>query len=135
VGREVPPGLYRYSGSFSRIDEHGQIMSISVAYAGLGLARVFPEDYSVNVVGEATRADVHGPYPVLEKNPGGGCYLVGVDIEPGQYRISNPGKLASWTTFDRNMAIINIRNNQGQILVTLDPGVFALDFQGTIQPI
>jgi len=135
VGKEVPPGLYRYSGSFSRIDENGNLVSIAVAYSGLGLARVYPEDYSVDVVGEATRADLYGPYPVLEKNPGGGCYLVGVDIAPGQYRISNGQDLASWTTFDRNMQLINIRNNHGQILLTLDPSVFAVEFQGNIEPI
>ena len=135
VGREVPPGLYRFTGTFSKIDQSGHVISLSVAYSGMGLCRVFPDDYSVDVSGQAIRADVYGPYPVLERKPEGGCYLVSIDLPPGQYRVTKPGGLASWTTFDRAMKILNLRNNQDQVLVTLDPGVFAIEISGTISSV
>lgn len=135
VGSEIRPGLYRFSGTMSRQDASGQLIDIEVAYNGLGLCKVLPSDDTVTVMGWATRADRYGPFDVLEHRPADGKYLVGIDIAPGRYRLSSHDDLASWTTWDRNMNIIDIRNNAGNILLQLDASVFAVTIYGTLQAV
>ena len=134
VGNEVPPGLYRFTGSLATLDSSDTIRTISVAYSGLGLAKVLSSDATVKITGEAMRADHYGPYDVLANQPSDGCYLVGVDIAPGRYRLSAPGALASWTFYDRSMNLTAISNNPEQILVTIDESVFAVAIRGTPTP-
>jgi len=135
VGTEVPPGLYRFSGSFSSLDASDNIRGIAVAYSGLGLAKVLPSDATVRINGEAIRADHYGAYDVLANKPSDGCYLVGIDIPPGRYRLSAPGGLASWFLYDQSMGLITLGNNPEQVLVTIDESVFAVGFYGTPTPI
>jgi len=106
VGTEVPPGLYRFSGSFASLGAADTIRGIVAAYSGLGLAKVLPSDATVQINGEAIRADHYGPYDVLANKPSDGFYLVGIDIPPGRYRLSAPGGLASWFFFDQSMNVI-----------------------------
>lgn len=135
VGTEVPTGLYRFSGSFASRDASDTIRTISVCYSGLGLAKVLPTDATVQINGQAIRADYYGSYDVLANSPSGGCYLVGIDIPPGRYRLSAPGGLASWSFFDRSMNLLSINNNPEQILVTIDESVFAVAINGTPTPV
>jgi len=135
VGTEVPPGLYRFSGSFASLDASDNIRGIAVAFSGMGLAKVLPSDATVQINGEAIRADHYGAYDVLANKPSDGCYLVGIDIPPGRYRLSAPGGLASWFLFDQSMSLISVNNNPEQVLVTIDESVFAVGINGTPTPI
>ncbi len=135
VGTEVSPGLYRFSGSFATLDASDTIREIAVAYSGLGLAKVLPSDATVQINGEAIRADHYGPYDVLANKPSDGCYLVGIDIPPGRYRLNAPGGLASWFLFDQSMNLMSVNNNPEQILVTIDESVFAVGINGTPTPV
>jgi hypothetical protein len=135
VGTEVPPGLYRFSGSFASLDASDNIRGIAVAYSGLGLAKVLPSDATVQINGEAIRADHYGPYEVMAHKPSDGCYLVGIDIAPGRYRLSAPGGLASWFFFDQSMELITLNNNPEQVLVTIDESIFAVGINGTPTPV
>lgn len=132
VGSEIAPGLYRFSGYLARKDRHGGIISNGNANSGLGLTRVFPTDDVVEIRGQAIRADQYGAYDVLAEQPRDGCYLVGVDIEPGRYRLTAAGASAYYELLGREMERLTNGLNQGSLLVTIPSSAFAIRFTGLI---
>ena len=65
-----------------------------------------------------------------------GVYLVGFDIQPGTYRVSDPdgayaARLAvlptgEWDILDNGL-------NDGSVILTVQPGDFAFEFRGVLE--
>lgn len=133
VGTDIAPGLYRFAGYVARLDAEMQIIVNDSVRSGLGLVLVSPHDAYFEVSGEAIRLEDYPTYDVLGQAPRGGIYLVGTDIPPGRYRIHGEGRSAYYRTFDRNMNRLNSDLNRGNIIMNLQPSVFAVEFNGRLE--
>lgn len=133
VGRDIEPGLYRYSGYVARLDSQMGIIENDSARSGLGLIKVLPHDAYFEVSGEAVRLEDYVKYDVLANCPRDGIYLVGVDIPVGKYRIHGDGRSAYYQLLDRNMQRITNDLNRGSLVLDLQPSTFAVGFSGRLE--
>jgi len=133
VGRDIQPGLYRFSGYVARLDAQMSIIDNESASSGLGLVLVSPHDSYFEVSGEAVSLDDYPQYDVLANSPRDGTYLVGVDIPVGKYRIHGDGRSAFYRLKDRNMQRISTDFNRGSLILDLRSSVFAVEFSGRLE--
>ena len=131
---EVEPGDYRFVGYMARLDEDLEIIDNDiVSDNGLGLMRLLDTDAYVEISGEATPLEF---LPVIDPIAAGfteGTYLVGVDIEPGRYRISPVDGNSYWARLDANQEIIDNDISDGATIVIVNEGDWALTYSGEIE--
>ena len=135
VPDEIDYGVYRVVGYWARLDSNFDIIDNDGVYDnGIGLMVVQQGNTYVEVSGEATPlADFPAASP-LALGFTEGTYLVGVDIEPGRYRISDPD-YAYAARLDRSLDIIENTGNGGNVIVEIHPTDYAFTFTGTIDPL
>jgi hypothetical protein len=134
VPAEFAPGTYRVSGYWARLDAAQEIIDNDIARDGLMLLDVQPTDAFVEINGEAIAlADM----PVVDPIAMGftdGTYVVGVDIAPGQYRVTpGPSGNAYWARLDGGHEIIDNNFSEGQLIVVVQEGDYALSYSGTLE--
>ena len=136
VGIEILPGTYRVSGYFSRQDVNGDIIQNDGVYDDneLTLMVVKASDSTVEINGEATSIAYFPVYDPIAKGATGGTYLVGIDIQPGRYRISKES-YAYAARLDKDLEIISNEGNKGNVVITVKESDYALQFTGMIAPI
>jgi hypothetical protein len=133
VGRDVEPGMYRFSGYVARLDQDMNIIKNESVRSGLGLVQVLKHDAYFEVSGEAIRLEGYPSYDVLSQAPRGGIYLVGTDMPAGRYRLHGDGRSAYYATYDRNMQRLNNDLNRGSLIMTIQPSVYAVEFTGRLE--
>lgn len=135
VGREIQPGLYRYQGYFARRDAHDGIIANGNTRSGLGLFKVDRNDELVEISGEAIAVEFMPSVDPIASKYREGEYIVGVDIAPGRYRISESSGIAFAFVQDRNLATVRSESNRGSSIVNLTSSDFSLRFSGFIERI
>ncbi len=133
VGRDIEPGMYRFTGYVARLDQDMNIIKNESVRSGLGLVQVLKHDAYFEVSGEAIRLEQYPKYDVLDQAPRGGIYLVGVDIPAGRYKIHGDGSSAYYATYDRNMQRLNNDFNRGSLILTIQPSAYAIEFTGRLE--
>lgn len=140
VGSEVAPGLYRVTGYWALLDDSFDIIENDGVYDnGLSLMSV-PESGAkyVEISGEAASLEQVPSLPVLLAGYTEGTYLVNIDIEPGTYRVSDPGYAyaARLTPMpDGSWDIIDNEGNEGSVIIKISPSDFAFEFSGVLERI
>ena len=134
VPGEVQPGYYRVAGYWATMDADMEIIDNDGVYEEdeLTLAYVPASAAFVEFSGEAVPVEDFPAYPVLEIRPGAGTYLVGADIAPGQYRVSD-GDYAYAARLDEDLEIIDNAGNAGSVIVIVKATDFAVSFSGQIE--
>lgn len=135
VGSDIQPGLYRVSGYFARLDAHHGIIDNDSARSGLVLVRIYPSDSYVEISGEAMSVEFMPSVDPIASQYRDGTYMVGVDIPPGRYRISDPGGTAFAFVKDRDLSTTRSESNRGSVIVTLSTADFALSFSGLLESV
>jgi hypothetical protein len=139
VPTEFAPGLYRVVGYWARLDANQEIIDNDlVPENGMTLLNVRDSDAFVEINGEAIAvADFNGGVadPVLMGFTSG-TYLVGIDIQPGQYRITpETGSTAYFARLDTNGEIIDNNLSEGQLIAQIAESDWAFSFTGTLERI
>lgn len=134
VGSEISPGLYRVAGYWATLDAAQEIIENEfVNGQGLGLA-VIPESARfVEINGEAVAVADLPTIDPIEAGFDSGTYLVGVDIQPGDYRVTGTDRSAYGARLDANLGIIDNSLNDGSVILTIQPSDFAFTFTGTLE--
>ena len=81
--------------------------------------------------GEAIPAEVMAVVDPIALGYVAGTYMVGIDIEPGLYRITNDTAYAA--RLDQNLDIIDNELNDNNVLIRVAPSDFALTFNGSLE--
>ena len=135
VPSEFEPGVYRVSGYWARLDSELEIIDNDiVSENGLGLLVVGPSDSYVEISGEAASLD---EVPVVDPLLMGfteGTYIVGVDMRPGRYRVSDP-EYAYAARLDRSLSLIDNEGNSGSVIIVVKSTDFAFSFSGALSAI
>lgn len=134
VPDEVKPGYYRVAGYWATMDADMEILDNDGVYESdeLTLAYVPASASFVEFSGEAVPVEDLPVYPVMEILPGAGTYLVGADIAPGQYRISD-SDYAYAARLDERLEIIDNAGNEGNVIIVVKASDFAVSFSGEIE--
>lgn len=134
VPDEIKPGYYRVAGYWATMDEDMEIMDNDGVYEDdeLTLAYVPKSAAYVEISGEAVSIEEFPSYPVMELLPRAGTYLVGPDIKPGQYRVSDKD-YAYAARLDKDLEIIDNDGNEGSVIINIEEGDFAFSFSGEIK--
>jgi hypothetical protein len=139
VPAEFAPGTYRVAGYWARLDAAQEIIDNDLvsqdASEGMSLLDVQPTDAYVEISGAAVAlADLPKVDPI-QFGRVQGTYLVGPDIAPGQYRITpdETSGNAYWARIDQAHEIIDNNIAEGQLIVVVQPGDYALSFTGAIE--
>ena len=135
VGRDLQPGLYRFSGYVARLDSNMNIINNESARSGLGLILVSPHDSYFEVSGEAVSLENLPDFDALGRDVRDGTYLVGTDIPVGRYRIHGEGRSAYYALYDRNLTRITNDFNRGSLILDLQSSAFAVGISGRLEPI
>lgn len=140
VGDDIAPGLYRTTGYWALLEETQDIIDnnfIDDDEPGYALLSV-PETCVpfVEISGTATPIEQIPFFDPLAEGVTQGVYLVGFDIQPGTYRVSDPdgayaARLAvlptgEWDILDNNFS-------DGNVILTVEPGDFAFEFSGVLE--
>jgi hypothetical protein len=139
VPTEFAPGLYRVVGYWARLDANQEIIDNDlVPENGMALLNVRDTDAFVEINGEAIAvADFNGGVadPILAGFTSG-TYLVGIDIQPGQYRVTpETGSTAYFARLDANGEIIDNNLSEGQLIAQIAESDWAFSFTGTLERI
>jgi hypothetical protein len=138
VPAEFAPGTYRVIGYWARLDAAQEIIDNDLTSGdpntGLSLLDVQPTDAFIEISGEAVAlANMPKVDPIL-LGLTEGTYLVGVDVVPSQYRVTpTAGNTAYWARLDRSHEIIDNNLSEGQLIVVVQPGDYALTYTGTLE--
>ena len=134
VPNEIEPGVYRVIGYWATLDDDMEIIDNDGVYEEdeLSLAVVGKSASYVEISGEAVAISELPRYPVMEVLPPGGTYLVGPDIKPGRYRVSDRD-YAYAARLDKNLEIISNEGNEGSVIIVIQEGDFAFEFSGEIK--
>jgi hypothetical protein len=139
VGAEVKPSLYRVmtgSGSsyWARLDANQEIIDNDLSTSCPTLLIVDPTDAYIEISGGGARElSLSEPFDPIAEQCTDGVFLVGLDIQPGQYRVLPAGGSTYWARIDGNMGIIDNDLSDGQLIVKIRPGDFAFTFSGTLE--
>ncbi|MEM9652258.1 MAG: hypothetical protein AAGA65_09200 [Actinomycetota bacterium] len=135
VGTEIPPGVYRVERYWATLDANQEILENELVSDGLALAVITEDATFVEFSGQAIAVE---DMPVVDPMLQGftdGTYLVGADIEPGQYRVSNPGGSAYGARLDSTLDILDNDLNDNSVILTIRETDFAFSISGTLERI
>lgn len=133
VGTEIPPGVYRTNDYWSVNSADGEIIDNDLIRSGTTIA-VIPEGAAtVKFSGEALAIADSAVYDPIVEGFTEGTYVVGVDIQPGQYRVS--GSSAYAARLDGNLEIIDNDLADGSVILMVDPSDAYFKFSGTLEKI
>lgn len=133
VGTEIPPGVYRTNDYWSVNSADGEIIDNDLIRSGTTIA-VIPEGAAtVKFSGEAMAIADSAVYDPIVEGFTEGTYVVGVDIQPGQYRVS--GSSAYAARLDGNLEIIDNDLSDGSVILMVDPSDAYFKFSGTLEKI
>jgi hypothetical protein len=133
VPAEFAPGTYRVSGYWARLDANQEIIANGIADNGLMILDVAPTDAFVEINGEAIALAGRPKVDPIAEGFTDGTYLVGVDVAPGQYRVTPAGTDAYWARLDRAHEIIDNNISAGQLIVQVAPSDYLLEITGTLE--
>lgn len=133
VGTEIAPGVYRTDNYWSVNAADGTIIDNDLIMSGTTIA-VIPEGAAtVKFSGNAMAIADSPTYDPIAKGFTEGTYVVGKDIQPGQYRIS--GKQPYAARLDANLQIIDNDLAEGSVILMIDPSDAYFRYSGTIEKI
>lgn len=133
VGTEIAPGVYRTNGYWSVNSADGEIIDNDLIRSGTTIA-VIPEGAAtVKFSGEALAIADSAVYDPIVEGFTEGTYVVGVDIQPGQYRVSGSNAYAA--RLDGNLEIIDNDLADGSVILMVDPSDAYFKFSGTLEKI
>ena len=135
VGTEIEPGIYRVVGYWARLDETLDIIdNENSGDNGIAVLVVQPSDTYIEVSNEAAKLE---DFPVVDPIALGyteGTYLVGIDIQPGRYRITAIGDRSAYSArLDNTLDTIANDRNDGSVLLIIQPTDFAVKYSGLIE--
>lgn len=132
VPSEIKHGVYRVIGYWARLDSSlGIIDNAGVYDNGIGLMVVQRGDTYIELSGEAVAIEEFPRAAPIALGYTEGTYLVGVDIQPGRYRVSDPN-YAYAARLDRTLDIISNEGNSGSVIIVVSSTDYALTYSGTI---
>jgi hypothetical protein len=137
-GSEFAAGLYRVIGYWARLDSDQEIIDNDIVYDnGMTLLNVRESDSFIEISGEAIAvADFNGgSADPLVLGWTEGTYLVGIDVQPGQYRITPIESIAYFARLDADGEIIDNNLSEGQLIAQVSASDWAFQFTGTLEPI
>lgn len=135
VGTDIQPGMYRVAGYWARLDEAMEIIDNDGVYEdGFGMLNVRDTDAYVEISGAAVPFAATRALDPSVEGFSGGTYLVNWDIQPGRYRISDPGGMSYFARLDADGEIIDNNISEGAVLVIVAATDWALSISGVITP-
>ena len=144
-GRYVVPeqmqfGFYRVSGAWVVRDGDGVEVAADAVdpdLSGYSLLSVSFDTASVDLDGRAVPLDFIPAFDPLAEAATQGTYLVGTDIAPGTYRVTNPGgAVASRLVLaDDGGEWVALADESGAetVTITVEPADFAFRYSGTLE--
>lgn len=136
VGLDIQPGAYRVTGYFARLDSNMEIIENDGVYGAneLTYVEVQGTDAYLELSGEAIAIADFPVYDPILVGARRGTYLVGVDIQPGRYRIDDPDyAYAARLSCDRD--IIDNEGNAGNVIIIVRDTDCLLQYSGVISRI
>src|SRR5205823_5755941 len=109
------------------LDANQEIIDNDVTNEGFTIVNVQPTDAFVKFSGPAMAMTDSSPMDPIVKGYTGGTYLVGYDVQPGQYRVSSD-KRAYFARLDESGDIIDNDIGDGSVIVTVQPTDWALKY-------
>ncbi len=135
VSTEIAPGLYRVGQFRERRDAEGNIIDNDFTDGCPTIVDVLPTDHQIKIDGKAIAVDPRQPYDPIARGCSAGTFLVGVDIQPGRYKVTpDAGQTSYWARFDKNFALIDNDLGQSQLILTIKSGDFAIKIEGSLTP-
>ena len=131
VGTDFEVGIYRVEDYWAILDEDQGILNNDFTLNGLSLLIVTDDVAFVELGGSAIRVEDMPVVDPVFNNFVGGVYLVGVDISPGTYRITND--MAYAARLDDTLTIIDNAFQENSVILTIKETDYAFTFQGQIE--
>lgn len=141
AGAEFAPGLYRASRYWALLDPAQEIIDNDLIDEGTGysLMNVPPAGVAfVKIDGKAISTNDMPFYDPIAEGATAGTYLVGFDIQPGTYRVSDPDSAYAARlslTPEGQLDIIDNDLSEGNVILTIQEGDFAFTYSGTLERI
>ena len=136
VGSEIQPGMYRVAGYWARLDASMDIIDNDGVYKdGFGMLNVRDTDAYIEISGAAMPLSATRALDPSVEGFTSGTYLVNWDIQPGRYRVSGTDGMAYFARLDTNGEIIDNNISDGDVIVIVAAGDWALSITGTITPL
>jgi hypothetical protein len=135
VPDEVAPDTYRLWYSAARLDENMELIdNYLVGEGDTGIVIVQPTDSYLALDGTMVTVEDFGkPIDPIAKAATGGAYLVGYDLEPGQYRVHpSDNGVAWWKLRDDAMQVTESDEGDASLDVTVQEDDFVLEYRGTL---
>lgn len=142
VGQEIAPGAYRVSGYFARLDSNFDIIDNDGVYdeGSFTYVEVLATDAYLEISGEAISVEAFrealggNGYDPLRAGAISGTYIVGEDIQPGRYRVTDSSyAYAARLSCDRD--IIDNAGNEGSVILEVRAGDCLFEFSGELSKI
>lgn len=134
VPDEVQPGIYRVGSYWAMLDENQEIIDNEITSDCLTIMVLTDEATFVEISGQALLVEHLPVYNPIENECTDGTFLVGPDIVPGRYRVLPDGGSAYWARLDSSLEIIDNNISDGQLIVDIREGDFAVNISGTLEP-
>lgn len=128
VGSEFEPGVYRVGKYWATQDKNQNTIKNDITKDCPTIAVVKPSDAYIKIQGGAVDATKTTVDPI-EKECTSGTFLVGVDIEPGRYKLES-NSTGYWSRLNSNLGTIANDIGEGQLIVVVRKSDFALKIQG-----
>lgn len=135
VPDEVAFGTYRVGSYWALLDPAQEIIDNDLNGSEcLTLVVVDDRASYIEISGQAIALEFLPTFDPIANACTGGTFLVGVDIQPGQYRV-NPDETgaAYWARLDGQLQLIDNDFQTGQSIMVIQPGDFAIRFTGTLE--
>ena len=135
VGSEIEPGFYRVSRYWSRLDANQDIIDNDlVSGDGWSLVEIMSSDKYIKFSGVAYALDDMPVLDPIAERFTEGTYLVGVDIQPGTYRVNAQGSsMAYGARLACNRDILDNELNSGSVILTVKSSDCMFKFTGILE--
>jgi hypothetical protein len=135
VGIEFAPGLYRVGSYWARLDGNGDTIDNDITDNCPSIVNVLPTDSQIKISGGAIALDITVPFDPIAHNCTDGTFLVGLDIQPGRYKVTPTTSGAYWSRLDKNFETIDNDIGDGQLILIVKATDFAIKISGTLSPV
>ncbi len=134
VPSEIAPGTYRVSIHWARLDENRDVIDNDLTISGVSIMTVYPSDSFIELSGTAMPVDLLPTIDPIASGYNQGTYLVGPDIEPGNYEVTaQPGATAYAARLGEDLSVIETDQNDDRVTIEVLPDDFALRYTGTLE--